>query len=343
MTPVRIAVMGAGQIGRRHISHIVAEPTVALHAVVDPAPGTQAVAAASGAPWFPDFDTMLAAGRPDGVLIATPNQLHVAHGLAAVAAGLPVLVEKPIADDLGEGAKLVSAAASAGVPLLTGHHRRHNPMVARAKEIIASGKLGRIVAAHSFFWLLKPDEYFETEWRRMPGAGPVLMNAIHDIDLFRYLVGEVAEVHAFQNNAVRGHPVDETSVVILRFDNGALGTLNISDTVVAPWSWEQTTGENAAFPQADQHCYHIGGTHGSLAVPRLELWSNPGKRGWFEPFAIAREVVADEDPLRLQIRHFARVIRGDELPLVSGAEGLATLKVIAAIHRSAREGRSVRP
>jgi predicted dehydrogenase len=136
--------------------------------------------------------------------------------------------------------------------------------------------------------------------------------------------------------------VDETSVVILRFANGALGTMNISDTIVSPWSWEHTTGENPAYPHTDQTCLFIGGTHGSLSVPRLELWSNEGERSWWEPFKVERSIAAEADPLRLQIQQFVRVIRKQEEPLVSGEEGLKTLKVIDAIQQSVRIGASIR-
>lgn len=339
--PVSISVMGAGLIGKRHIEHILAEPMARLHSVVDPSDVGRDLARRVNAPWFADVDAMLAAGKPDGVLVATPNHLHVPHGLKVVAAGLPALIEKPFADDLEAGMHLVTVAEAAGVPLLTGHHRRHNQMIQRAKAIIDSGSLGQIITIHSFFWLMKPDDYFETEWRRQASAGPVLINLIHDLDLMRYLCGEVAEVKAYQSRAVRNHAADETTVVILKFINGALGTMNVSDTVVAPWSWEHTTGENPGYPHTDQSCYHIGGMHGSLSVPRLELWTNKDLRSWWEPFSAERITAAGEDPLRLQIRQFCKVIRGEEPPLVSGREGLATLRVIDAIRRAASTGDTV--
>ena len=340
--PLSIAVLGAGLIGRRHIEHILAEPQARLHAVVDPTDAARAFAAERGLTWFARFEDMLAKGRPDGVLVATPNRMHVEHGLQAIEARLPALVEKPLADDLAGARRLVDAAQAAQVPLLTGHHRRHNPMIARAKQIVAEGRLGRLVAAHSFFWLMKPDDYFDVAWRRESGAGPVLLNLIHDIDLLRHLCGEVAEVGAFQSNAVRGHPVDETTVALLRFANGALGTVNVSDTVVAPWSWEQTSGENPAYPATEQICLHLAGTHGALAIPRLELWSNLDTRSWWAPLRVERIVAAGEDPLRRQIRQFCAVIRGEETPLVSGREGLMTLAVVEAIQRAARTGESVK-
>jgi predicted dehydrogenase len=214
-------------------------------------------------------------------------------------------------------------------------------MIAAAKDIIASGRLGRIVTVHGFFWLMKPDDYFEQEWRRAKGAGPVLTNLIHDIDLLRYLIGDIVSVQAMQSNAIRGHVVEETAAILLKFANGALGTVNVCDSTVAPWSWEQTTGENPAYPETDQACYHIGGTAGALAIPTLEVWSNPTKPSWWEPLQASRTYTPKCDPLRLQIGQFCRVIRIGEAPLVSGREGLQTLKVIEAIKTAAFSNQAV--
>jgi predicted dehydrogenase len=187
MPGVQLAVLGAGLIGERHAAHVAASTEAVLAAVVDPAPAGREIASRLGARWYPDFAAMRGAFRPDGVIVATPTRMHVEHGLACVADGIPALIEKPIADDLVDAARLVEAAERAGVALLVGHHRRHNPMIRRAKAIIDSGRLGRIVAVHGFFWVMKPEDYFDTPWRREPGAGPVLTNLIHDVDLLRHL------------------------------------------------------------------------------------------------------------------------------------------------------------
>lgn len=341
MSPVKIAIMGAGLIGRRHAAHVMAQPGAALSAIVDPAPAGRAFAEEIGAAWYPTFDAIPASARPDGAIIATPNQLHVENGLELVAAGVPLLVEKPIADSVAGARKLVSAAEQAKVPLLVGHHRRYNPMIRKAREVIAAGRLGRVLTLSGQFWLMKPDGYFAAEWRRQEGAGPILLNLIHDIDLFRHLCGEIVSVQAQSSRAVRGNPAEETAVALLRFANGALGTINASDTVVSPWSWELTAGENPMYPRQEQSCYQIGGTHGSLTIPQLELWSHPDKRGWEEPLRRERIPFVPEDPLQAQIRHFCAVIRGAEAPLMSGREGLAALAVIEAVKQAARSGETV--
>lgn len=336
--PVTLAVVGAGLIGRRHAALIAADPGARLIAIVDPAPVAKSLAANLGAHWFPSLAAMIQEAKPEGVIVATPNQLHVTHGLEAIAAGIPVLVEKPLADSVAEGEKLVRAAEAKGVPLLAGHHRRYNPMIVKASEIIESGRLGKLVTLHGSFWLMKPDSYFEPAWRRAKGAGPILLNLIHDVDLFRALCGDIVSVQAMTSNALRGHEVEETATILLRFANGVLGTVTVSDGVTAPWSWEMTTGENPAYPRQEQSCYQIGGTHGSLSLPQLEVWWNPSARGWWEPLARERVPYVPEDPLTLQIRHFCDVIRSRAEPIISGREGLATLRVIEAIQKAAATG-----
>ena len=164
--PVRLALIGAGLIGRRHAAHVRTEAVLA--GVVDPSEQARAFAAGQGAPWRPSFADLLAQDRPDAVIIATPNAMHAAHGLEAVQAGLPALIEKPIADGLESAARLVEAAERAGVPLLVGHHRRHNPVTQAAKRAIKAGRLGALVAAHATCWMHKPASYFDAAWRREP-------------------------------------------------------------------------------------------------------------------------------------------------------------------------------
>ena len=141
---VRLVVVGAGLIGQRHIHRVLASEDAELLAIVDPSDNARDMAKQAKTTWYADLDAMLAAEQPDGIVVATPNQLHVEHGLACIAAGIPALIEKPIAHDLEGGIQLVDASEKTGVPLLVGHHRRHNPLVQRAREAITSGSIGRM-------------------------------------------------------------------------------------------------------------------------------------------------------------------------------------------------------
>ena len=143
---VRLAVAGAGLIGQRHIEEIDASPSAALSAIVDPFPAAGEVAAKFSVPLYSSLAELFQRDKPDGVILATPNQLRVTGGLECVAAGLPVIVEKPIGDSVDAATTLVAAGESAGVPVLTGHHRNYSSIMRTAREIIRSGALGSVVA-----------------------------------------------------------------------------------------------------------------------------------------------------------------------------------------------------
>ena len=227
MDRVRIAIIGAGMIGRRHLRVLLEQPGYVAAAIADPSPQAKGLAEEHGIPWFDDYERMLDEVRPDGAIVATPNQLHVAAGLACVARGVPVLVEKPIADSLPEALRLVAAGEAAGVPILVGHHRRHNPIMQEAARVLRDGGVGRITAVVAMWLSHKPDDYFDVAWRREPGGGTVLINGIHEIDGLRMLCGEIESVQAEIATGARGLPVEDTAAAVLRFANGALGTLDL--------------------------------------------------------------------------------------------------------------------
>jgi predicted dehydrogenase len=106
--------------------------------------------------------------RPDGVVLATPNQMHVEQGLQFIAADVPVLIEKPIAHTLEDGTRLVQAAERTNARLLVGHHRRYSPILHKAIEIVQSGVLGQLVAAIGCAVFYKPDGYYDGPfaWRK---------------------------------------------------------------------------------------------------------------------------------------------------------------------------------
>ncbi len=342
---LRIAVAGAGAIGRRHIDLVLRSRGCRLMAIVDPAPGAAVIARESGVPLFSSLTGLLAHERPDGIILATPNGLHLEHGLACIAAGIPALIEKPLADLIESGQRLCEAAEHANVKLLTGHHRQHNPIMEEAMSVIRSGRLGRLVAVVGTEMFYKPDRYFDDgPWRREPGGGPILINMVHEIGDLRALCGEITAVQAFASNSVRGFPVEDTAAISLRFANGVLGTVMLSDTAAVPRSWEQTTQEDASFAAyPEEDCYVIAGTHGSLAIPtmRLRTYAETVERSWSNRFQIETVKVQRADPLERQLENFCAVIRGKADPVVTARDGLQNLRVIDAIKRALRSGETV--
>jgi predicted dehydrogenase len=333
MADTRLALVGAGAMGRIHLRSARETAGLAIAWIVDPDPATRAVAEEFGAEWMADVSTLLDRERPDGAIVAVPNALHVSVATEFVAAGIPVLVEKPIADNLRDAEHLTQEAERDGVALLVGHHRRYNPIVARARAVVRDGALGRLVAASVLAARHKPGTYFEKAWRREPGGGPVLINLVHEIDMLRFICGEIASVQAVTSHAQRNLVVEDGAAVLLRFASGALGTILLSDSAATPWSWDLAAGENPLYPQQGAESCFLMGTEASLSLPGLTFW-----RGRDEP---VRVNATPRDPYVEQLRHFAAVVQGREKPAVTGADACRSLAATLAIRDSAPSGLAV--
>lgn len=340
--PLPIAVVGAGAIGMMHIERAARSEDVWLSAVVDPFVEREVIGrTAGGTPVYKDMETMLDRHEVGAVIIATPNDTHVDLAVAAVERGVAVLVEKPLSSSLAEGERLCDVAEAAGVPVLVGHHRRHNPIVQRAKQLLDAGVLGRPVCATVLATWLKPDGYFEASWRRQRGAGPILVNLIHDIDLLRYLLGDVESVQAAVSNGVRQFDVEDTATVQLRFKCGALAAMTVSDCAVSPWIWDLTAGEAEHYPQQAADAMFLSGTEASIALPSLSVSRYRGARGWHDELSTERTVVHRTDPYALQLAHLARVAKREVAPICSGRDAWRTLQVAFAILQAADAGVTV--
>ncbi len=136
---------------------------------------------------------------------------------------------------------------------------------------------------------------------------------IHDVDVLRFVCGEIDVIQAIASSAGRGLPITDTAAVALRFASGAVGTITLSDTAAAPWAWDITAGENPAFGRTDENCYLLTGSDGSLAVPGLAVVARPGRgQGRLAPRPGAgAPAVVPADPYARQLAHFRAVIRGE--------------------------------
>jgi predicted dehydrogenase len=345
MDPVRLAIIGAGQIGTWHAELMQNQAEGQLVAIADPSPATERVAERFGVQRYVDFETMLAKVKPDGVVVATPNQLHATAAKACARHGVHILLEKPVADGVTEGRKLLDIVNQAGVRMIVGHHRRFDPAARSAHEILNTGKIGNLQAVTATWAVRKHDLYFDAEWRRVEGGGPVLLNLIHDIDMLRHLCGEIATVYAELSSQARGHEVEDTAAIIARFQSGALATIIVSDATPSPWGWEFATGENPQMPASGENCYQFMGTKGSFGFPHIQLWhhEDTDNGSWHEAISVHTEEKATRQAMANQLKHFCAVIRGVEAPYVSGEDGLATLAATEAVKRSAKSGAPMVP
>lgn len=346
MESVRLGLIGMGLIGTPHAQTLRKVEECDLVAVADVDEKHKETAARLGIKYYRNYEEMIRAESLQGVIIATPNHLHVPMGITCAQQGLHLFVEKPIAQDLSEADRLIEAAKQNGVRILVGHQRRFNALVETACEVVRGGALGTLVGATITWALLKPPQYFEGPfaWRKSKGGGPILINLIHEIDNLRYICGEIDEVFAVTSNKVRNFSVEDTAGVTFRFENGALGTAFVSDCAPSLSAYEATTGENPLVYHDFGNCYQFYGTEASLLFPQMKklFYSDHTKFGWHYPITEqGLKVVQSEDPYVKEFRHFARVVRGEEISRISGEDARRTLEVTLAIQRSGETGQAV--
>ena len=337
MKPVRLAVIGAGVMGRQHAELIARHDTCSLIGICDVDCDRRSLAQEFNAPFYEDVEELIQRERPEGVVISTPNGHHATVVEACAIQSVHVLIEKPIADTLNSAHRIVELAENTGIHVLVGHHRRHNSLIQEARSVVKSGALGKLVGVSVLWGLLKPVEYYEVDWRcQLPGGGPTFINLIHDLDSLRFICGEIQQIYAQSSSEARNLDVEDSLSISISFENGALGSILASDATPSPWSYEATTHENPIYFHTDENCYHFLGTLGSLAFPRMEFWRYPDadQLGWQQPMEKFRRNVTCNSPLKAQLEHFCCVVRGKEEPIVNSRDGTQSLAVALGVLES---------
>ena len=323
----RVLVIGAGLIGCRHIATVQAHPGCALAGVVDPDTGRR-----TAAPDIPQFQDLGDVDVPvDGVIIASPTGLHAKHGQEAAGRGWHMLIEKPVTETEAQADALSEVLQRAGVQALAGHHRRYHASVQRLKETIARGRIGTPVTSTLIWAVRKPNAYFQDSWRST-GGSPVMINLIHDIDLLRFVLGEITDVTGFASQAQRGAGRVESGAVALQFASGACGTISFADTAPAPWGFESSTAENPNIGTTGQDMWWITGTKGAISFPSLTLWT--GAEDWSQAPQAVLLAVPETKPLEAQLDHFLAVMEGSEQPIIDIVDARLSLAMARRIELS---------
>lgn len=321
--PLRVAVIGAGRMGRRHAENLAAGPRSRVTMVVDPAEGARAVAGAVGARWAPGVEAV-ASADVDAVVIATPSTMHAEAIAAGLDAGKAVFCEKPLVVGLAETAALARRIEASGRYFQIGFMRRYDPAYTDAHRAVQAGELGTVrhLLGISRDPLPPPEAYIATS------GGIFLDLGIHDIDLLRWLGGEeIVSVHAQGNVGEAtyiGHHGDaEEAQVLLRFAGGATGTLLMSRSSL--YGYDIRT--------------EIWGTGGSLRIgylrePAVTRYDRYGMHERAVPGFLQRFAEA----YRLEMLDFVdRVLDGRPSP-ATALDGLRAAEVAEACNRSFASG-----
>lgn len=327
----RILVVGGGLIGARHVQVVQAHPGCELVGLVEPSPDV------TSAPDITRFSDMSEVNAPvDGVILATPTHLHGPQGEYAASQGWHMLIEKPVAGHMAAAQSLRSAVKRSGVGSLVGHHRRYHTSVQQLKKLIEDGVIGIPVAANLIWAMKKSDAYFEGNWRAA-GGSPVMINLVHDIDILRFVIGEIATTTALRGVGLRSDQRIESGAIALAFENGATGTISFADTTPSPWGFEAGTGENPNIGTTAQDMMWFMGTKGAVSFPSMTVWQ--GADWGTAATQVALEKAQNtQSPLEAQLDHFLDVMDGAR-PLIDVADAMRTLEV--ALHIEEQLGRQM--
>jgi myo-inositol 2-dehydrogenase/D-chiro-inositol 1-dehydrogenase len=326
---IGVAFLGAGRMGQTHVRNMAAIPNVRTVVVADPNPDNAAagrdLARAQRASTDP-VEAILDA-EVEAVVISTPTDTHASLIETALRAGKAVWSEKPIAQEIAETKRIVDLWRELDIPVQLGFMRRFDPGYVRAKQLIDAGELGRIEQ----FRALSRDTFPPPVEYLLSCGGSFLDMSVHDLDLARFLVGEVEEVHAwasvlFDERFARADDWD-TSITVLKFRSGALGVLETSRH--SEWGYDIRT--------------EVAGAKAKVVIDAAQKTPATVSRnfGWegdlYESFPDRFEVA-----YRRELEVFFEDL-GAGRPVAPGPDdALETLRLAVAATRSWREGRPVK-
>jgi predicted dehydrogenase len=337
-------IIGCGMIAEFHTKAIREIEGSRVVAAFDSIPGRadKLVALAGGdCKAYDDMDRMLADPRVDVVCVCTPSGAHRDPSVAAANAGKHVVVEKPLEITLPRCDAIIDACNKNGVRLCAIFPSRFSAANMALKEAIDAGRFGRLTLGDTYVKWWRTQEYYDSGgWRgtwQLDGGGALMNQAIHNVDLLQWLMGDVATIQAMTDRLAHERiEVEDTAVAILRFKNGALGVIEAA-TSAYPGLLKRT---------------EIHGDQGSARVEQddITLWEFKEKRPGDDERVSRKGTLSGgaADPKdishaghREQLSDFLRAIDSGGNPRVDGRDGRKSVEIIRAIYKSAQSGQPV--
>jgi len=345
---LRFGVLGAGQISRAACQEINRHPRARVTAASDPNPERLAELAASlgGLRTFSDNEALLADPELDAVFIATPNAFHAPLALRALTAGKHVLVEKPFATNALEAAVVVEQAKQTGKLLSVGMNQRFRPESQRVRALVETGKLGHVYHAKAF-WFRRAGIPKLGTWfckNSLAGGGALYDIGVHLLDLALFVMGRFNPVsvsgQTYSTFGPRGigegswglsershndFDVDDGATALLRFDDGATLTLDVS------WAIHQK--------EPDRMNVVVHGSEAGAGCYPGEIYRFGTETGTYETATLAQTPLPY--PHANRFSNFINAVQGSESLCVSPEQALAVQRILDAIYESSRLGREV--
>ena len=342
MQKVRMGVIGLGGMGQAHINKIKEIPEAELTAVSDvDSEITEKISQEYKVPGFTDYEKLLKSDLIDAVLIATPHYFHPEIGIKAMERGIHCLSEKPIAVSVAAADKFLQAAEGSGVVFAVMYQKRTLPEIRLAKNIIKSGRLGKIRRTS----MIEPDyrthAYYDTaSWRatwKGEGGGVLINQAPHGIDLFLLLGGLPSRVIAKVRTRLHKIEVEDEACALLEYPNGAWGYYYTTTNEVLVGSYMEISGDKGKLLYQDGSLkfYSFKSSISEFTFSSKDMWANP------EVVEEKLEVPQCESGHKEIIRNFCRSILFKEELIAPGEEGIWTVEFLNALILSGKKNKPV--
>ncbi|RIV26966.1 gfo/Idh/MocA family oxidoreductase [Fibrisoma montanum] len=355
-TSLRVALIGPGKVAHLHAKAVLQTTDTELVAVYGRTyQKAEDFANQYNIRAYSDIYDMVDRENVDVCIVCTPHPAHREPTVAAFDAGAHVLVEKPLASSLADCDAMLEAARRNGRQLGTISQRRFYAPSLRVREAIDTGKIGKPVLGTVQMLGWRDEAYYKSDpWRGSwagEGGGVLVNQAPHQLDLLLWYMGEAEEVYGIWRNL--NHPyieVDDTALAIVKFKNGALGNILVSNSQKPGiYGKVHIHGENGATVgvQPDGGAMFIAGMSSILEPPINDLWTVPGEENLLEQFKTEdtesfKQVDASTYFFSLQLADFCDAIRTNRPSLVTGEDGRRVVELFSAIYESTRTGLPVK-
>lgn len=323
---LKIGVIGIGAMGKNHTRVCAELPNIELIGIADKdKEAVEKIAHHFDVYAFTDYKQLLS--LVDAVIIATPTVTHFDIAIDAIDAGKHILVEKPVCDTVNKGKKLIEKADNGGVVFAVGHIERHNPVVSFVKNALETTKYGDLVTLSS-----KRVSNFPG---RIRDVGVIYDFGVHDIDVMRYIAGEIESVYAKSGRFNKQIEYEDHATILLNFSNGLCGVIEVNWlTPMKIRKLSLTCDKN--FVEADFINQSVQMSSSSFEdVDESNLFNIPLQN------QISRLDLQKKEPLKNEISDFVNAISSGKKPLVTGFDGMMAVRIAEAAVESAKTGKVI--
>lgn len=357
MSNIRTGIIGCGKVTGMHAAAFKAIDKSEFAAVCSrDEKKAREYAARYGVAGYTSITEMVKREKLDMVTICTPHPAHKEPAIEAMRAGASVLIEKPLASSLQDCDAMLSVSRETGKQIGIISQRRFYAPCLRLKKAIESGKIGKPVLGTVFMFGWRDEAYYKSDpWRgkwQEEGGGVLVNQAPHQLDLLQWFMGsEIEEVYGVWRNLNHNYiEVEDTALAILKFRNGAVGNIVVSNSQKPGiYGKVHIHGENGASVgvQTDGGAMFIAGMTSILEPPVNDIWSVPGEEArlkeWVrEDSDYFNGLNSMEHFHKLQFEDFIDALIEGREPMVTGEAGRVTVEIFTAIYRSQRDGKPVK-